>query len=322
MPLRYIGSNFSAGVVPRDGDCVEGFDQIGYVMGTSSTLFNQFLLQIDGTSIPSFVQDVLTNILTDIGNDQNDVAQYQPNPFYHYNTDTNRNAGSIQLTLADGGEDGQNIPLYPLIQPVRNVDVIFAVDSSADINNWPDGTSLVSTYRRSLNNTIENGTAFPSIPDQHTFINNGLNTRPTFFGCDSSNMTGDAPLIVYVPNAPYSHFSNVSTFTMSYSNEERNNIINNGYNVATMGNGTMDSKWPVCVACAVLSRSLARTRTAVPQECSNCFDRYCWDGTTNYTAPGGYEPDFYLAEGAASASAGPGLGLSLLVFTAVAVLLA
>jgi lysophospholipase len=330
-PLRYVGSNFSAGVVPEDGNCVEGFDQIGYIMGTSSTLFNQFLLQINGTSIPSFIENALTDILSDIGRDQNDVAQWQPNPFYNFNNDTNRNAISQQLTLTDGGEDGQNIPLYPLIQPQRHVDVIFAVDSSADINNWPNGTSLVATYERSLNSTIENGTAFPSVPDQNTFVNLGLNTRPTFFGCDASNLTGPAPLIVYIPNAPYNTQSNVSTFTMSYSDDQRNSIIENGYNVGTMGNGTLDSEWPACVACAVLSRSFTRTGTAVPSACTDCFNRYCWNGTTNSTTPNTYYPDYRLTnstagtsgkkKSAATTTASVGLGFSLFAAVSVAALL-
>jgi lysophospholipase len=296
-PLRYVGSNFTAGVIADSEDCVRGFDNVGYVMGTSSTLFNQFLLQLNTTTIPQTLKNIFQDILTGLSEGDDDVAQWQPNPFYHFNNDTNRNAQSTALTLVDGGEDNQNIPLYPLIQPVRNVDVIFAIDSSADTNNsWPNGTSLVATYQRSLNNTIENGTAFPSIPDVNTFINLGLNNHPTFFGCNASNITGPAPLIVYIPNAPYITYSNQSTFTLSYNNTFRNAIIENGYDVATQGNGTVDSEWPACVACAVLSRSFDKTGETVPDVCNTCFDRYCWNGTTNATVPGTYEPTFKLAE--------------------------
>jgi lysophospholipase len=329
-PLRYIGSNFSAGVVPSDGKCVEGFDQAGFVMGTSSTLFNQFLLQINSTSIPSFVQTAVTDILQDLGDDQNDIAQYQPNPFLHWNNNTNDNAQSVQLTLCDGGEDLQNIPLNPLIQPIRHVDVIFAIDSSADTvgTNWPNGASLMATYQRSLNQTIQNGTAFPSIPDNNTFVNLGLNNRPTFFGCDEGNLTGPAPLIVYVPNAPYSAPSNYSTFTLSYTDEQRNDVIQNGYNVATLGNGTLDSEWGACVACAVLSRSFTRTGTTVPSACTDCFNRYCWNGTTNATTPNPYLPEFKLSnsttgkKNAGTPAAGSGLTYSLIAALAAVVIIA
>ncbi|KAI9743626.1 MAG: Lysophospholipase 1 [Claussenomyces sp. TS43310] len=293
-PIGYLGSPFIAGSVPAEEQCVRGFDQAGYIMGTSSTLFNEFLINLNSTSIPSFFQTVLRGVLTDIGADKDDIALYQPNPFYLYNNET-KISQTTELDLTDGGEDGQNIPLNPLIQPQRGVDVIFAVDSSADTNySWPDGSSLVNTYRRSLNSSIENGTAFPVVPGQNTFINLGLNSRPTFFGCNASNTTGEAPLVVYIPNAPYITQSNVTTFTDSYSDEQRNLVIQNGFDVATMGNGTLDSQWPTCVACAVLSRSFHKTGGEVPDACTTCFDRYCWNGTVNNNDPGTYEPGYKI----------------------------
>ena len=189
---------------------------------------------------------------------------------------------------------------HPLIQPVRHVDVIFAVDSSADTTatsptnnsglNWPNGASLVNTYNRSLVASIQNGTAFPVIPDTNTFINLGLNNKPTFFGCNISELSGPTPLIIYMPNAPYVYNSNVSTYTMSYNDTERNAIIMNGYNGATQGNGTLDSQWSTCVGCAILSRSLGRTSTPVPDVCTQCFERYCWNGTIDSSQPADYQP--------------------------------
>lgn len=301
-PMRYVGSNFTAGVLPNDQKCIEGFDNTGFVMGTSSSLFNQFILNLNTTTgVPDVVKNTLASILTDLGQDSNDIADWTPNPFYHFHNDTNPNAQSKRLTLVDGGEDLQNIPLHPLIQPIRNVDVIFAVDSSADTvspnaQNWPNGTALVATYERSLNQSMGNGTAFPSVPDQNTFVNLGLNTRPTFFGCDASNLTGPTPLVVYIPNHPYVYNSNVSTFTLSYNNSERNAIIENGYDAATMGNGTVDKQWPTCVGCAILSRSLNRTGIAVPDVCKQCFSRYCWDGTVNSTTPAPFFPTPIFSE--------------------------
>ena len=291
-PLEYIGSNFSNGILPSSEQCVRGFDNAGYVMGTSSSLFNQFLLQINDTSIAPAFKSVLKTLLTDLGQANNDIAAYHPNPFYHFHNTTSRNAATKNLTLVDGGEDLQNIPLHPLIQPIRSVDVIFAVDSSADTTyHWPNGTSLVATYERARNTSgISNGTVFPAIPDQNTFVNLGLNTRPTFFGCDEKNVTADSPLIVYIPNAPYVYFSNVSTFTPTYNNSERDAIIMNGYNVATMANGTADTMWPTCAGCAILKRSWTRTGTQVPDACDQCFRKYCWDGTVNSTRPVEYEP--------------------------------
>ncbi|KAI1821821.1 lysophospholipase [Xylaria intraflava] len=318
VPTKYVGSNFSNGAVPDDGHCVEGFDQFGFTFGTSSFLFNEVsLTSISSTPLPSAVND----LLQDIAEKDDDVAEWQPNPFYKYHPDTNENANSIVLSLVDGGEDLQNIPLQPLIQPIRAVDVIFAVDSSADTTyNFPNGTALRASYQRSKN-SISNGTQFPAVPDAETFINLGLNQKPTFFGCNTSEFTSgpnsDAhipPLVVYIPLAPYTAFSNASTFTPSYTDDERNSYIQNGFNVATMGNATVDSQWPACAACAVLSRSLERTGTPIPDTCKSCFDRYCWSGKTNSTPVAIYEPQLIL--GAKATSAGAHVKASTLAWAA------
>ncbi|KAB8074221.1 lysophospholipase [Aspergillus leporis] len=308
-PLEYLGSPFNNGQVPNDTSCVRGFDNAGFVMGTSSSLFNQFILRLNNTNIPEALKSALQSILQEISQDEDDIAIYSPNPFKGYcnhqycdspkATVAKAYSKSSELNVVDGGEDGQNIPLHPLIQPTRQVDVIFAVDSTANIHNWPSGKSLVRTYERSLNSTgIGNGSAFPSVPDPNTFVNLGLNNRPTFFGCDSKNLTGTAPLIVYLPNSPYTAQSNTSTFKLSYTNEERDSVITNGYNVVTRGNASVDSNWPSCVGCAILSRSAERTNTTLPEICTTCFNTYCWNGTINSTEPSGYEPVMALQKSA------------------------
>lgn len=316
-PLQYLGTNYSAGSPIDKTKCVTGFDSASFVMGTSSSLFNQGLLLLNSSESSGAFQDalqsVLQSVLQSIGEDENDIADY-PNPFYHYHNDTNPNAESRQLTLVDGGEDNQNIPLNPLIQPSRMVDVIFAVDSSADTNEtwptadsatgWPNGASLQATYRRSLED-IQNYTGFPSIPSVTTFQNLGLNAGPTFFGCDATNFTDATsgignnnipPLIVYLPNAPYVYNSNVSTFDPSYNITERNAIVANGYEGATQGNGTLDSEWANCVGCAVLSRSLYRTNTDVPDACTKCFTKYCWNGDIDQGPLKQFVPAMKLAD--------------------------
>lgn len=303
-PLRSLASNFSNGVISASAKCVRGFDQLGFVMGTSSSLFNQFLLQNISSldDVPSFVTKTLEGILNGLDKDDEDIAQYSPNPFLAWDpTRRSANANDSQLTLVNGGEDLQNIPLHPLIQPVRNVDIIFAVDSSADTDtHWPNGTALRATYDR-VGTSIGNGTLFPSVPSAETFINQRLNQRPTLFGCDADNFTlsGDQsvpPLVLYIPNAPYTAHSNVSTFDMSYPTDQRDSIIQNGLNAATQGNGTVDEEWPVCVACAILSRSWWKGNETVPEACTRCFARYCWDGTSNDTAVKSYNPDYIIGE--------------------------
>lgn len=50
-PLEHLSSNFSDGQIARDGKCVIGFDNTGYIMGTSSSLFNQGLLRMNGNQL-------------------------------------------------------------------------------------------------------------------------------------------------------------------------------------------------------------------------------------------------------------------------------
>lgn len=324
VPMEFLGSNFSGGILAESEKCVRGFDNVGYVMGTSSSLFNQFILNVNQSSIPQLAKTFVRDILGSFNESENDIAQYHPNPFYGYHKENSRVYPEPALSLVDGGEDLENIPLHPLIQPFRHVDVIFAVDSSADTNNyWPNGTSLVATYQRSLNGTsanLANGTSFPAIPDQNTFVNLGLNTRPTFFGCNSSNTSTPTPLVVYIPNSPYTYQSNVSTFDPSYNTSQRDLIVGNGYNVATMGNGTVNSTWSMCVGCAILQRSLERTQTAIPQLCTQCFADFCWDGTVNSTNPANYEPPYKTAPAKKSAATRKGVSYSFAGIVAMVVL--
>jgi lysophospholipase len=51
------------------------------------------------------------------------------------------------------------------------------------------------------------------------------------------------------------------------------------------------------VGCAILSRSLDRTGTTVPDVCTQCFSRFCWNGTVDSSTPkNDYEPTPVLGE--------------------------
>lgn len=294
--IKYLGTELSDG--DTNGTCIGGYDNAGYIMGTSSTLFNQFLLQINTTSLPSIVKRVVTSLLDRVSNHENDVAVYDPNPFYDTSVGTSSNlAGNETLVLVDGGEDGQNVPLWPLIQPARDVDVVFAFDNSADTDGyWPNGTSLIKSYERQFVNA-GNGTIFPYVPDANSFINLNLTAKPTFFGCDARNLSSllhnnntnsnlsssytvyDSPLIVYIANRPFSYWTNTSTFKLLYDDDERNPIIQNGFEVASRNNLTLDPEWPACVGCAIIRRLQERNGEEQSDQCKQCFERYCWDGS-------------------------------------------
>ncbi|KAL3230251.1 Lysophospholipase 1 [Nakaseomyces bracarensis] len=308
--VRYLGTNVSNGKPVTEGQCVAGFDQVGFLMGTSSTLFNQFLLRINDTSLPKFIRRLATHFLKDLSQDYDDIAIYSPNPFkgadYVSNNRSQSLVNSDYLFLVDGGEDGENIPLVPLLQQERELDVIFALDNSADTNeNWPAGISLMHTYRRQFAFQGQ-GVTFPSVPGVDTFMNLGLNQKPTFFGCDANNMTDleyIPPLIVYIPNSHHSYNGNTSTFKLSYSEKERLGVIRNGFESATVGNLTGDDGFVGCIGCAILRRKQQALNMTLPAECEQCFTNYCWNGTVDATPAKGVSDsdDFSQASGSAAA---------------------
>lgn len=308
-------------------------------MGTSSSLFNQLLLQINSSGIEGAALEIASSVLTTFSESENDIADYTPNPFYGVNPTENPTAKTHNLTLVDGGEDLQNIPLQPLIQPVRKVDVIFAFDNSADtanadgtLTNWPNGTAIVASYQRAFDGPISNGTLFPYVPGQNTMVNLGLNKRATFFGCDGSNITAGhpnspvPPLLVYVPNAPWVSNSNTTTMTLSYENDLRDSLIYNGYNIATQGNSTKsgsDEKWPTCVACAIIHREQERKGVAQSDQCKRCFTQHCWDGSLAPQAPKeDYNPTLMTPTASSKSGAGKLAGSGGAVVIAAAIVAA
>jgi lysophospholipase len=52
--------------------------------------------------------------------------------------------------------------------------------------------------------------------------------------------------------------------------------------------------------CAMLQRSLERTKTTIPEVCNTCFKNYCWNGTLATNPVGNYEPPLLLANSSGS----------------------
>ncbi|GAV48006.1 hypothetical protein ZYGR_0I03020 [Zygosaccharomyces rouxii] len=329
--VKYLGTKAVDGKPEKKGECVAGYDNVGFIMGTSSTLFNQFLLRLNTTGMPRVVKSIISHFLKDISKNKDDIAVYSPNPFlntsYVSNDYTSSLVDSKDLYLVDGGEDNENIPLLPFLQKERGVDVIFALDNSADTTEyWPDGSSLVATYERQFGK-MGKDIAFPYVPDVETFVAEGLNTKPTFFGCDAQNMSDLAftpPLVVYVPNSRMSYNGNQSTFKLSYSDNERLNMIKNGFEATTRNNLTDDSNFAGCVACAIMRRSQESMNATLPKECKQCFQDYCWNGHISHNGTKIQHNDDYTksaspsatssSKGGASNSYSPRSGLSLFAF--------
>ncbi|CAB57433.1 Lysophospholipase [Schizosaccharomyces pombe] len=294
-PTQYLGTNYSNGTAV-DGKCVTQFDNVGFLVGTSSTRYNEAL--IDVSLRQSRMSRRLGFTLRHMRINGSSVSFY-PNP-YTDATDIAGNATAVSedivdtpyLDLFDGGYDGQNIPIWPLLQPERKLDVVFAFDSSGDTSNfWPNGSSLVATYERvtqRASDAVYDVEDFVHVPTPETFVNLGLNANPTFFGCDGRNTTrGDVPvdhntppLVVYMPNTPWTMKSNLVDHRYRIANSEIQALIQNGFVATTQDNST---DFASCLACAVVQRSLERRNQSTSAACQQCFSQYCWNGTVDNT---------------------------------------
>ncbi len=259
---RYLGTSLSNGT-PSNGACIENYDNLGYVLGTSSNLFNEACQSVPATNMTSNIVDDLAAIVKKAHalSTRDEYAVY-PNPFHNYACSSLVSA-QTELTLVDGGEALQNNPIFPLLQPSRGVDVIIVNDNSADSNNFPNGSEILTTYVQSLNAGL---TKMPFIPSVNTFVSEGLNKRPTFFGCnETSKIT-----IVYLPNVNYTFPSNEPTAKLQYAQDETEGMIANGVQIASMG-GSLT--WPTCLGCAFVMKSGSK----LPNECQGCFSTYCYN---------------------------------------------
>lgn len=269
-PTEYLGTSLSNGQ-PTEESCVANYDNLGYIFGTSSNLFNNVCLSVPK---PSDSFSDLTQKLEEMVNRVHEVltrdeyAVY-PNPFYEYNSSTSvpNQANPVwaqeYLSLVDGGEALQNNPIWPFLQPARGVDVLLVNDNSADDSyNFPNGSEILTTYVQTFNHNL---TRMPYIPSVDTFVSEGLNKRATFFGCDET----DKLTIVYIPNVNITYPSNQSTYKLQYDEDETDGMIGNGLAMADQGG---EEEWGTCLGCAIMKKS----GNQLPANCNACFEKHCY----------------------------------------------
>ncbi|KJA19980.1 hypothetical protein HYPSUDRAFT_43886 [Hypholoma sublateritium FD-334 SS-4] len=294
MNLTFAGTQLVNGRSTTGSSCVTGFDQAGFVMGSSASLFNQ-ILDFAHNTISQFSQNdgnallyLLNRQLTDIRTRADDVANW-PNPFQGQQTDTFQDTNATWLELIDGSSNQENIPYGPLLVKARGVDVIVTLEGSADdpVNNWPNGTSLIFTALRQqqfLQSSHKTFPPTPSTPDD--FISTGVNARPTFFGCDPT-ASEDFPLVIYLPNAPplsgIDPVTNTATFQLTYTQLHTHLFLDQVYNNIVSGftpnSSAADPNWGKCLQCAAFDRGRSKAIPSILRSsfCSQCFKQYCFD---------------------------------------------
>jgi lysophospholipase len=281
-PTKYLGTT-------NNSICVTNYDQSALVAGSSSELFNEANFTDTFNSTYGPMLSLLADLMPE-PDVEYDIASW-PNPFYGIAPDTFINSAQTNLNMVDGGEDGEVIPLQPLLVKARGVDVIFAIDATDDINDFADGSSLIATQNRT--SLYPSAYSFPPVPtSMGEYTAQNLTTRPTFFGCYTTSSNTSTPLLIYLANGgpPYNGeapVTNTSTTQTSYSSSEIQAMLSQTFVITTQGyptNGTKDPDWPSCLACAVVDRARERAGVTRSGICSSCMNRYCWDGSMLTTA--------------------------------------
>lgn len=305
ISTKYLGSTALKGKLTK---CVNGFDNLGFITATSSSLFNNALFYIWKTVTTNIESnEKLKAIKTIFGvfgvgfnAIRSDYAIYQPNPFYKDPEVLNLISDTSQLFLVDGGEDGENIPLRSLFISGRQNDVIFIVDSSSDKENLPDMTKLRDTYddiihveeqKRivALKNEIWEMDLMPYIPTSEELLaaNFSLST-PIAFGCHLQSYntkrstdtlitkeTSSAslpPILIYHGNIPITFQSNTSTFKLNYTKDEYNGMLNNGHHL--FNNDDTQGEYLQCLGCVMLLR---QNQELVSSFCDACIRKVCYN---------------------------------------------
>ncbi|KAK1699957.1 lysophosphoplipase A [Colletotrichum godetiae] len=296
MPTMYLGTSMSNGTAQNSSECVQGFDKFTFIQGSTADAFDAWFIDDwydtpifakralktgpPNTTVivppPQFEDDgrvILVNQTAESFNQTFNESLWAtyPNPFENYNAAMQ---GIDELLLVDGSLGGETNPIRPLIIPERQVDFVIVYEASSDAQyNWVNGTNLVNTAQSAAQGNIP----FPKIPDVATLVTQNLTKQPTFFGCDAAK-SPPTPLVLYLPNSPWSGYSNFSFFKSSFTDNEFDLTVDNAFNLATYGNGTVDAAWPACLACATIRGSLIRAGIDLPDQCQECFRRHCWNG--------------------------------------------
>ena len=265
---EYLGTKFSSG--KPTGQCVTNYDQLSYVLGTSSNVFGATCSPIPSNQTAAASSIALAENLAYLaapgqpGIPEAAIFGLFPNPFQNLSSSP-RVSAQPTLELVDGGVgiNFQGNPIWPFLHR-SSVDVIIVNENSADTTlNFPNGTEIYNTYKAAV---AANLTRMPLIPPVSTFSAQKLNTKPTFFGCNSPEKL----TIVYIPNYNYTYNSGTPTAKIQYYVNETQGMIGNGVEMANYGG---KENWPLCLACGIMKKS----NTELPAGCGACFHEYCFN---------------------------------------------
>ncbi|USW58013.1 Putative lysophospholipase, catalytic domain, Acyl transferase/acyl hydrolase/lysophospholipase [Septoria linicola] len=289
-PTQYMGTTSNS----TSGQCLTGYDNTGFITAISSNILNNASACDAGNGTTADLNELSTTVNTAFPG----IALVNP---YGIIRD------QAQLFGTDGGDSGQAIPVFPWLQPEREVDVIFLIDAATQQpGNITNGTWLYNTYTSAQEKGL---TKMPEVPTPADFIAQNLSARAQFYGCHDANVT----TLIYLPNteegdAPTGFFNTPA---------ELNGTFDGGVSMVTQSqSGAKPEEWAACVACAIVHKTAAE----LPEVCGGCLERYCWP--RNGTDGGSGSGNGNGTEGAPTPSTGGSARVQISVFALAATLIA
>ncbi|KAI0295829.1 phospholipase B [Multifurca ochricompacta] len=295
MNLTYIGTHLTDGEPDNDTTCVTGFDETGFMMGTSASLFNQ-ILDFAHNTIQGFDNNdaksillMLNRQLSELRTRANDVANW-PSPFHNLTGKDNfEDLSSKWLELIDGASNHENVPLGQHFVKARGMDVVVGIDASADLHTgWPNGSSPYLSAARITDLLQSSHQPAPPLPGNTAeFVSTGVNMRPTFFGCFPTQNPPEYPIMIYFPNSPPLNgdnpVSNTGTFKLDYTPKHTQLFLDQVHANVIGGfvpnSNSPDPNFGKCLQCVAIDRARYRVNPVLARSefCSACFQQYCFD---------------------------------------------
>lgn len=153
IDMSYLGSSS----INSKAVCVNNFDNAGFILGASSCLFDAYnvtaniawtialspgeyfsapRVSLSYLLIPESIVLVVYEVKEIVNQtffarqpeQQIDIAS-TPNPFYGLSPGSYQDSDQTELRLVDGGLDGANTPILPMLVLAREVDVILVADA-------------------------------------------------------------------------------------------------------------------------------------------------------------------------------------------------
>ncbi|KAJ7885892.1 FabD/lysophospholipase-like protein [Mycena olivaceomarginata] len=238
-PTSLLGTPLRAGVPVNESECVTGWDSSPWVFGAATAAEADWVVIVDTNNTLGIFSRAESR-------QKRQELAYPPNETELMAESQVKELGAFITGI-----------LPAVLGLLGNATIQATTSRRRAFKNkrnwhWP-GKSYLATYPASEKNglltlntaaiAIANNVPFPKLPDVNTFLINNYTLAPVFFGCSTnlSNSTGPSEAQIQL-------------------------LLQNTLYVVAQSNTT----WAQCIP--------ERLGQAIPDQCTLCFERHCWQG--------------------------------------------